>query len=255
MKTRLFASAACAVALLLSACGKEGASGSAPGVADNTAAFIAAADALSARLNTGAPPANDPAVKAFDAQAEQGLRTLDTGALPLRGFDSYDALCGKTARIVAAYLTVGADKAPEASRNLVMTKNAEKYLDQMFTPMMFAAHCTAAHMPFLEKSAGGDLTAKATAVEQTRTGTWAQVIGMLQMAGDPTLDEPRRRRVIDQLEADVANFAIILSAAQRQELAATLDAVRATLPDRDKPTADKVKANLAGAPCGPFCRM
>jgi hypothetical protein len=255
MKYGLFVSSACALALLLSACDKEGGGGSPGETTDGTTAFVAAADALAAKLKTGAPAASDPAVKAFDAQAEQGLRTLDTAALPVRGFESYDELCGKTATLVAAYVNIGVDKAPAASRTQVMTRNAEKYLDQMFAPLMFSAHCSALHLPFLEKTAGRDVAGKATALQQVRMGAFGQVIGMMQMAGDTTLDEPRRRRVIDLLAADAGNFAIVLSAAQRQELAATVDAIRATLPDRDKPTADKVKASLTGAPCGPFCQM
>lgn len=253
MKSGLLASA-CALVLVLGACDRPGSGGSA-GTADNTAAFTAAADALATKLKTGAPRADDPVVKAFEAQAEQGLRTLDTAALPLRGFDSYDQLCGKTATLVAAYVNIGVDQAAGSSRALAMSRNAEKYLDQMFTPLLFSAHCSAAHLPFLEKTAGRDVAGKAMALQQIRMGAFGQMIGLLQMAGDTTLDEARRRRVIEQLAADAGNFAIILSSAQRQELALTVDAVRATLPDRDKPTADKVKASLAGAACGPLCRM
>ncbi|HEX2764753.1 MAG TPA: hypothetical protein VHM92_13035 [Allosphingosinicella sp.] len=255
MKPGLFASAAGAVALLLGACDKQGSASSSPATTDETAAFTAAADALAAKLNTGGPRPDDPAVKAFEAQAERGLRTLDSGALPLRGYESYDALCGKTAMIVAAYINLGVDKAPAASRTEVMIRNAEKYRDQMFAPTLFSAHCSAAHLPFLEKAAGADMAGKATALQQARMGAYGQVLGLLQMAGDPTLDEPRRRRAIEQLAGDAANFAIILSQAQRQELAAMTDAVRAGLPDRDRPTADRIKASLAAAPCGRFCQM
>jgi hypothetical protein len=251
MKSGLFRSTACALVLLLAACGDQGGSTS----ADTTASFTAAADALAAKLKAGAPAASDPAVKAFDSETEKALETLGTPALPLRGFDSYEALCGKTATLVAAWINLGADKAPEASKAEIMNRNATRYLDRMFAPLLFSAHCSAAHMPFLEKTAGDDVAGKAAALEQVRTGAYGQVIGLLQMAGDRSLDEPRRRRIVNLLAADAANFAIILSPAQRQELAVTADAVRATLPDSDKEIAGKIKAAFAAAPCGPLCRM
>lgn len=255
MKSGLFRSTACAIVLLLAAC--DGKSGSAPAdtKADTTAAFTAAADTLAAKLKTGAPAASDPAVKAFDAESGKALQTLGTPELPLRGFDSYDDLCGKTATLVAAYVNIGVDKAPEAKKAELMNRNATQYLDQMFTPLLFSAHCSAAHMPFLEKEAGDDVAAKAAALQQVRGGAYGQAVGLLQMAGDPSLDPARRRQIVDQLGADAANFAIILSPAQRQELGAGVDAVRASLPDADKAAADKIKAAFAGAPCGTLCKM
>ena len=251
MKSGLFRSSACALVLLLAACGDKGGSAS----ADSTASFTAAADALATKLKTGAPAASDPAVKAFDAETEKALQTLGTPALPLRGFDSYEDLCGKTATLVAAYLNLDVDKAPAASKAEIMNRNATRYLDRMFSPLLFSAHCSAAHMPFLEKTAGGDVAGKAAALQQVRTGAYGQVYGLFQMAGDRSLDEARRRRIVDLVAADVAGFAIILSPAQRQELAATVDSVRATLPEADKAGADKIKAALAAAPCGPLCKM
>ncbi|MGZ8307623.1 MAG: hypothetical protein ACXWU6_13655 [Allosphingosinicella sp.] len=251
MKSGLFRSTACAMVLLLAACDDN--SGSAP--ADTTAAFTAAADALAAKLKAGAPAASDPAVKAFDAESGKALQTLGTPALPLRGFDSYDDLCGKTATLVSAYVGLGIDKVPAASQAEVMSRNVTQYLDQMFNPLLFSAHCSAAHMPFLEKMAGDDVSDEANLLQQVRVGAYSQVSGLLQMAADSTLDAPRRRRIVDLLAADVANFAIVLSPGQRKVLAADADAVRATLPDADKSQADKIKAGFVGASCGPFCKI
>lgn len=251
MKSGLFRSTACALVLLLAACDNDGA----PAPADTTASFTAAADALAAKLKTGAPAASDPAVKAFDAATAKALQTLGTPALPLRGFDSYDDLCGKAATLVGAYVGLGVDKAPAASQAEVMTRNVTQYLDQMFNPLLFSAHCSAAHMPFLEKTASDDVADKANSLIQVRFGAYGQVSGLLQMAGDASLDEPRRRRIVDLLAADAARFAIILSPGQRRALAETTDEVRATLPDADKAQADKIKAGFTGAPCGPLCKM
>lgn len=255
MKSGLFRSTACAIVLLLAACDGKSGSASADTKADTTAAFTAAADALAAKLETGAPAVSDPAVKAFDSESGKALQTLGTPALPLRGFDSYDDLCGKTATLVAAWVNIGVDKVAEDKKAELMNRNATQYLDQMFTPLLFSAHCSAAHMPFLEKETGDDVAAKAAALQQVRGGAYGQAVGLLQMAGDPSLDAPRRRRIVDQLGADAANFAIVFSPAQRQELAGAADAVRATLPAADKAGADKVKTVLAGAPCGPLCKM
>ena len=252
MKSGLFRSTACTLALLLAAACDD--KGTAP-PADSAASFTAAADALAGKLKAGAPAASDPAVKAFEEETGKALQTLGTPALPLRGFDSYDDLCGKTATIVGAWVNLGVDQAPEASKAEVMNRNASQYLDRMFTPLLFSAHCSAAHMPFLEKETADDVAGKAQALQQVRGGAYGQVNGLLQMAGDPSLDEARRRRIVDLLGADAANFAIILSPAQRQSLSATVDAVRATLPDADKAKADKIKTAVAAAPCGPLCKM
>lgn len=249
MKSGLFRSSACALALLLAACGKD------PGaaVADSTADFTAAADALAARLKTGVPAASDPAVKAFDVQSGKALQALGTPALPLRGFDSYDDLCGKTSNIVSAYVSFELDQASEDKKAEIMTRNATRYFDQMFTPILFSAHCSAAHMPFLEKEAGDDPDSAAS-LKAVRMGTWGQISGLLQMAGDGSLDPARRRRILDLLAADAANFAVILSPGQRQDLVRTVDGLRAALPDADKAPADKIKASFAAAPCGPLCK-
>ncbi|HEU0097261.1 MAG TPA: hypothetical protein VFQ67_00670 [Allosphingosinicella sp.] len=250
MKSGLFRSAACLLALAAAAaCGDKGGSPS----ADATGAFAAAADALAGKLRSGAPEASDPAVEAFDAEAEKGLRTLGTPALPLRGLDSYDSLCGRTAKIVDAYVNLDLGQAPGAGKAEAKAGNAGRYFDRMFMPMLFSAHCSAAHMPFLEKTAGDD-AATAGALKAVRIGTWGQVAGLLQMAGDPSLGPARRRRIVDLLAADAGDFAIILSPAQRLDLARTADTLRAALPEADKPKADAIKAGLAGAPCGPLCR-
>ncbi|HEX6376382.1 MAG TPA: hypothetical protein VFZ91_11755 [Allosphingosinicella sp.] len=251
MKSGLFRSSAYAVLLLVVAACDSGGSGTS---ADTTPGFTAAADALAAKLKSGAPAASDPAVKAFETESGKALQTLGTPALPLRGFESYDDLCGKTAAIVGAYVNLELDQARGASKAEIMTRNATQYLDQMFTPLLFLAHCSAAHMPFLEKTAGDDVASQAS-LKSVRIGTWGQVDGLLQMAGDPSLGQERRRRIVDLVAADAANFAIILSPGQRRDLAGTVDAVRATLPESDKAQADKIKANLAGARCGPLCKM
>jgi hypothetical protein len=251
MKSGLFNSSAVTVVALLAACGNP------TGGSDNdtTAAFTAAADALIAKLQAGAPAADDPAVMAFDAETGKALQTLGTPALPLRGFDSFDDLCGKAATIAGAYVNFGVDEAPEASTVEVMNRNAAQYLDQMFTPLLFSAHCTAAHLPFVEEQTAGEVASNGAALQQVRDGAYQQVGGLLQMAGDPTLDAARRHRIVDLLVTDAPRFAIILSTAQRQELAAAVDAVQASLPDADKAAAGEVRTALVGAPCGPLCAM
>jgi hypothetical protein len=251
MKSRLFRSTACILGLLLvAACDGKGAAS-----ADTTSNFTTAADALSVRLKAGVPPVKDPAVAGFEAEASRGLQTLGTPALPLRGFESYDDLCGKTAQIAGAYVNAGTEGASEASKAEIMNRNATQYIDQLFTPLLFSAHCSAAHMPFLEKEAGSDVASKAAALQQVRAGAYGQVSGLLQMAGASDLDEARRQRIVELLAADAPNFAIIFSTAQRQELSNGAESVRANLPDAAKGDVDRIKAGLAGAPCGPLCKM
>jgi hypothetical protein len=252
MKSGLFRPSACGLALLLVAgCGAK--EGSAP--VDASASFTAAADALSAKLKAGAPPASDPAVRNFDSEAAKALKTLGTPALPLRGFDSYEDLCGKTATIVGAYVNFGVDQASEASRAELMNRNATQYLDQMFTPLLFSAHCSAAHMPFLEKEAGDQVASKAAALQQVRSGAYGQAGGLLEMAGSGDLDAARKQRIVDLLAADAANFAVVLSPAQRQALANGAESARASLPETARGQVDRIKAGFAAAPCGALCKM
>ncbi len=259
MNRLVFGVSVCALALAVAGCGDSNASGneagtSAPGGAVSTASFTAAADALSARLSGGsAPAANDPAVAAFEAQSASALQALGTSALPVDGFTSYDALCGKTATIVGAYVNIGVDPAGDtAARAAQMNRNAEQYLDQMFTPLLFSAHCTASHMPFIEgKISGSDLSAKRSALQQIRDGAYGQVSGLLQMASSNDIDSARRARIVDMLAADAGKFAIAFNAQQRAALSAMADSLPADVHGKGA----GIKAGLTGAACGKLCSM
>lgn len=241
-----FRASICALSLLLAAgCGDGKAS------ADKSSDFTGAADALAAKLEGGTvPPASDPAFTAFEAQTSSGLTKLGTPELPLDGFDSYEKLCGKAATIVGGYINAGVDQAPDKAA--AMNANAERYLDQLFTPLLFSAHCTAAHMPFLEEKVGeGDLGDKKAAVEQVRSGAYGQASGLLQMAGAGDLDPARKGRIMDLLAGDAANFAIAFNAERRSSLNAMIDA----LPPEQKAKGEAIKAAFAKAPCGKLCSM
>jgi hypothetical protein len=121
--------------------------------------------------------------------------------------------------------------------------------------LLFSAHCSAAHMPFIAEQTSDDVAGKVAALQQVRNGAYGQVSGLLQMAGDPTFEADRRHRAIAQLGADAPSFAIILSAAQRQELAGMAATIKETLPDADKAGADKIATALTTAPCEALCRM
>jgi hypothetical protein len=259
MNRNLFSASCCALALLLAGCDQPGGAAgqeSLPG-----SAFSAAANALAEKLATSAtdgkvPPASDPAVKGFEAETAKALDTLGTPALPIRGFDSYEQLCGRTVEIVSAYVNAGTAGAPEAAKAEAMNRNMEQYLDQMFTPLIFSAHCTAAHMPFIERTVGNsDLGDKKDALRQVRDGAYGQVNGLLEMAGASDLDIGRRRRIVDMLAADAGNFAIILSRQQRQELGAMAERVGAGLPEDARAQASKIRAGLEQSSCHRLCTM
>ena len=259
MTRNLFIASCCALALLLAGCDQPG--GEAGQEAASGSAFAAAADALAAKLATSAtdgkvPPASDPAVQGFEAETGKALETLGTPALPIRGFDSYEQLCGKTVEIVSAYVNAGAGQLPEAARAEAMNRNVERHLDQLFTPLIFSAHCTAAHMPFIAKTVGSaDLGDKAEALRQVRDGAYGQVSGLLEMAGSDDLDAGRRRRIVDLLAADAGNFAIILNRQQRQELGAMAERIGTGLPEDARAQASKIRAGLQQASCHRLCTM
>ena len=252
--------------LALAACGDDGAGTGGGGKAgsDLRADFSKAADALLARTGTPGekaemPAADDPAVQAFEAQAGRALNALGTDELKVDGFETYEALCGKTASIVGAYATAGvgtagADQAAQQSR---MEGNVAKYMDQMFTPLLFGAHCNAEHMPFLEEQVGeaGAGDSKAAAVNQVRAGVFQQAMGLAQMAADSGFGEARRRRIVELLAADASKFAIALTPGQREQLAAAAQQLEATLPADLKPQAQKIRAALQSAPCGNICSL
>jgi hypothetical protein len=240
-----------AVSLLVAGC-----DGAKEKSADTTAQFTAAADALSAKLQGGqVPAADDAAVKAFQAEAERGLKVLGTPALPVEGFDSYQAICGKTATIAAAYVNAGVDQAPAAEKAAVMNRNAEQHMDQLFAPLLFSAHCTAAHMPFIQKKAGDDVSSKAAALQQVRAGAFGQAGGLLGMAGADDLDAAQKRRIVQLLAADAPAFATVLSVAQRQELARGADALSAFVPEDLRADVARIKSGFTAAPCESLCKM
>lgn len=252
----------CALALVLAGCG--GKTGEKAG--DGSEALAKTGAALEAKVGAPGekaemPGADDADVKAFDAEAEKGLAALGTAAMPVDGLNSYDRLCGPAAKIAAAYVSAGVgatggglptdDKAKVAQ----MTKNAERYMPQMFTPLLYSAHCTAVHLPSIEKAlAGQDLKGKEGAVAQIRDGAFGQANGLLQMAADPSLDAARKKRILDLLARDAGNFATVLNPERRQALGQGADAVAQAWPE-GKPQAERIKAGLTGAPCGKLCSL
>ena len=249
----------------LAACGDDGAGGGGGKAgSDLRTDFSQAADALLAKTGQPGekaemPPASDPAVQAFEAQAGEAMTALGTDRLKIDCFESYEALCGKTAAIVGAYASagVGADGADQAAQQSRMEANVGKYMDRMFTPLLFAAHCNAEHMPFLEEQVGdaGAGDARAAAVNQVRSGVFQQAVGLAQMASDPGFDDARRRRIVELLAADASNFAIALTPAQREQLAAAAQRLEASLPADLKPQAQKIRAAVQSAPCGNICSI
>jgi hypothetical protein len=254
MKLPVFAGLA-ASALLVAGCGGSGTSAKGSALA---ADYDKAADALLARMSDPAakgqlPGKDDPAVKDYDDAASRAMAAVGTGDLPATGFDSFDRICGKGTKIIQAYVNGGTGAATADVQT--MNANVQRYMDQMFTPLLFSAHCTAAHLPFIDKTiSDSDLRTKAAAVAQIRGGAWGQASGLLEMAGDPTFDSARRQRIMDMLAGDAGNFALVFSAAQRQELARTAQSIKPLLPKDSQPDADRVSEAVAKAPCGKLCK-
>lgn len=249
----------CASVLVTAACGNGG--NPSTGARDLGTEFAQAADALLVKTgNPGAkaemPSISDPAVQAFEAQAAMAMIALGTDSLPVDGFDSMEALCVKTANIVGAYAAAGTAGTAGAAEQQKTTANIAAYLDQMFTPLLFSAHCSAAHMPFLEGEVGGGSDpAKISAVREVRQGASQQVLGLIQMASDKSLEITRRRRVMERLATDAANFAKALDPAQRRQVIDAAHQLRSSLPADLQPYADKIRADIEGSPCGNICLL
>jgi hypothetical protein len=133
----------------------------------------------------------------------------------------------------------------------------ERYFDQMFTPLLFSAHCYAAHMPFFNETVADQKIEGqvAAGLQQMRSGAFQQVGGLVQIAGAGDLDEARRRQALDLLARDAANFAVILNPAQRQQIAAMAEGLGSRFPPDARPLADKVVVGVRQAECGKLCSM
>ena len=245
------ASLASACLLLVAGCGDTE-----PKAADTKDQFGAAADALTAKLAAPgtAPGADDPTVKAFEAESERALTALGTPSLPIRGFESYEDLCGKALKVVGAWTGRGTEALPEQARAEAMNRNAAQHMDRIFTPLLFSAHCSALHMPFLEETISiADLAGKKAAVQQVRDGAFQQVNGLLEMAGADDLDDAKKAKIVDMLSADAPKFAIVLNAAQRKSAGEAAQGIKGALPEASRAKADSIARGFAEAPCGKLC--
>lgn len=225
-------------------------------VADTKDQFVAAADALNAKLAApgGPPAADDPAVKAFEAESERALTALGTPSLPIRGFESYEDLCGKAVTVVSAWAGLGTGNMSEAARAEAMNRNVTQHIDRIFTPLLFSAHCTALHMPFLEENTTvADLGSKKDAIGQVRSGAFQQVNGLLEMAGASDLEEARKTQIVEMLAADAPKFAIVLNTAQRKAVGDAAQGIKPALPEPSRARADAIAKGFAQAPCGNLC--
>jgi hypothetical protein len=258
MRHRAFASCICATILLFAAaCDRSGSNGqsNAPALPQS---FADAADALAAKTGKPGekgemPAATDPAVQAFEEQSGRALQALGTDALPIEGFQSFEQLCGKTANVVGAYLMAGTTGTTGMAQQQLMATNVEKHLDQLFTPLLFSAHCAAKHLPFLEGQVDPSNPTKMQAVRQVRDGVAQQVMGLLQTAADASMGPARRQRVMELLAGDAGEFAIGLSAAQRQQIVAAAQELEPMLPADLRPHAQTLRTQVSQAGCGKIC--
>lgn len=256
----VIAASACALALLaVSGCDGGEASNSGAGAATEeiTRDFTQAADALQAKLGapgekSDLPLASDPAVQAFETQSARALEALGTPRLPVDGFETFDTFCMKSANIVGAYVGAGGG----ANDPAVQQANVERYMDQMFTPLLFSAHCSAVHMPFLEETVSqGEVGDKAAALQQVRDGAFAQVAGLMQMAAASESGAEERQRILDLLANDAGEFAVALSRSQRQQLLSMVEQMKAALPPEAASKAETIGAAFRRADCGTLCSI
>lgn len=248
-------SSAALVSMGCDSAGDSQAAAAPKGVSD----FTRAADTLAARVGAPGekaemPPPTDPAVQSFEQQANIALTALGTPEMPVTGLDSFESLCGKSAQITQAYVSAGAAPNQPASQEQ-MQQNVIKHLDQMLTPMLFSAHCGAAHLPFIETLDSNQLE-KEQALKQVRDGSYAQFIGLLQTAASEDLLKPeQQQRTMKLLAADASNFAMAMSPAQRQEALAMVQGLQGSLPEALRSDANKIRQDLQQAKCGKLCSL
>lgn len=224
--------------------------------------FVEAADTLSAELGepgqkSQMPAVDDPAVRAFNEQAEKAITALGTPALPVDGLDSFQGLCGKASSIMTAYISAGTGAAgagaTSAAQEALMAANSERYADQMFTPILFSARCMAVHLPALDEQVDPSSAERRAGVVQIREGAFQQTAGLMQMAADPKLDAVRKRRLVERLAADAPGLGMAFAHNQRQQLAAMTQALRGLLPPELQGQADRIRSGIMAARCGKIC--
>lgn len=264
MNRALLTVSACGLALLLAGCGKTGA-GSAGGGSDETAALVKAGQALEAKLGAPGekadmPGVDDPDVKAFNEAAQKALTDLGTPAMPVAGLDSFDKLCGSTAKITAAYVSAGVGAVGEGglpmndqAKVAKMTENSNRYMNQLFVPLLYSAHCTAVHLPAINKELEGrDLTGKTEGIAKIRNGAYGQAAGLLQMAGSNDIDAGKKKQVLDLLARDAGNFGTAFTSEQKQALVQGAQQIGAADPQAKAQT-DRFATDLQKAQCGKLC--
>lgn len=223
------------------------------------------ADALAAKVGkpgekTEVPLPSDPDAKRFEEQAGKALTALGTDALPISGFDTYEPLCAKAANIGGSYAMAGATLAEKAAalpavEAAKMATRAEELFNQMLTPVLFAAHCSALHLPALEEMVASSSGPDASALNQMRSGTSQQVQGLIQMASGDDLQLPVRTRILNVLAGDASKFAIGLTPQQRQEIVSIAQRLKQSAPREVAGQADKIRTDIESAPCGKLCSV
>jgi hypothetical protein len=260
MNRALPSASLCAVVLLLAGCGNAAGSAEAD-------ALVKAADALEAKVGAPGekaqmPAADDPDVRAFDAQAGKALTDLGTPAMPAGGFDSYERLCVSAAKITGAYVSAGLGAIGDGGLPLndpakvaKMNENGTRYMNQMFVPLLYSAHCTAVHLPGINKELDGkDLSGKAESIAKVRGGAYGQAAGLLQMAAGTDLGADKRKQVLDVLARDAADFGTAFTPEQKQALVQAAQQIGAA-DAKAKPQTDRFAADLQKAPCGKLCSI
>ncbi|HEX5182339.1 MAG TPA: hypothetical protein VFW19_04200 [Allosphingosinicella sp.] len=259
MNRMLLNASVCGLVLIFAGCGAAG--------GEEAASFVKAGQALEAKVGApGAksdmPAADDPDVRAFNAAAEKALIDLGTPAMRVDGLGSYDRLCGSVAKITAAYLSAGVGPVGDGglpmndqAKVAKMTENANRYMEQLFVPLLYSAHCTAVHLPAIEKDiTDRDVHEKADAMAKIRNGAYGQAAGLLQMAGSGDIPADKRKRILDLLARDGANFGIAFGPDQKQALVQGAQQIGAALPDAKAQT-DRFATDLRKTPCGKLCAI
>jgi len=236
--------------------------------------FIRAADALLAALgepgrHSRLPGTDDPAVRAYLAEAQGLTRTLGTAQSPASNLDEFDDLCAKGAKVAVSYSLAGLedhmtkDMSAAQTASTIQTlqsENVARYFSVMFPALLYTQHCMAVFMPAMEAFMAGlpadQLTdTRREGIRKMRAGVEQQVFGMLRMVADPGLSPKARDRILSQLETDWDGLILTMPSQDRTRIATGLSQLSTTVRSDAKARIAGLGLRVAQVKCGALCSV
>ncbi|RHW18757.1 hypothetical protein D1610_00930 [Sphingomonas gilva] len=257
-------------ALLAAFAGMASAQGTAGAPAQD---FDAAVRALNQRIdqrpaNTPLPRTSDPEVAKLLAVVEDRAGRFGTPGFPVRGYQSYQAVCGAAQALTMRYAMFGYDASAaaadpvqaEAKLAAAITANTRAYQNEIFPLMGFTIRCTALHVPVFEDivarlGPSGMTRERRDGLAQLRGGLVQLIEGTLMMMAQSAVQPAHRAAMLKRIGDDSPMLVRMMTLQQRSELAARVARYAPAVPAASKGDLDRLRAALADRRCEGLCAV